>query len=286
MKLHFVLVLLTIIVFGCRGENLEIEINKSSEEQLVKYLSTSSNSDLRLAVAKELAGRKNYTIQILPEVIDALDDPNPLIREYLLLYLGNTGYKLLDITTLNKLDSILLNDTSDVSIAAAKTIAKIGSLHSIPALNSTIQSRDDDGVRLEAMRAIISLGGAKQSILSFIIVLSNEDDLATKQLAVEGLAAAGQDAVCAIPILISYLDNEDLWFRTAVAKSIAEISGEDFEINNKLDEKGIPKIITEIQMWWKASGQYKMYPACDALSSIPRDNLTQQMDLFSSKIGE
>jgi hypothetical protein len=76
---------------------------------------------------------------------------------------------------------------------------------------------------------------------------------------------AGKDAECAVPIIVQYLKDEDMWFRAASAEAIAHISGNDALIDNRVTDTADGKqvqVVTNINDWWSQSGQYHNYPSC------------------------
>ena len=262
MKMHLGLIVFFFMLSGCNMlQNFSGEMRRASIDELIEYLDD-DDQNVRLAASKELTSREYNIIPITPELISALNDLNPRVQENILSFIANS-IQSLDNITREEVESLLLDEEISVSISAVKTLGKIGNSSSISALQNLLKKRSDPGIRHETIRAIISLGGAGQSVPLFILVLQESDGLAEKQMAVEGLAAAKQDAMCAIPILINNLRHDDRWFRAANAKAVAEISGENFQVSGTLDEEGDVQIVDDVQVWWQNTGQNREYPRCE-----------------------
>ena len=250
------------MLFSACTPGRQTDLRHKSISEVAALLKNPDRS-VRLAAATELSKRGTAVATIISELNSALDDADPYVQVMVLYSLGNAGTQTgIDI---RKIIDLLHNSSPDVASVAANTLAKINVSESLDDLQKVILEREDYRIRIESIKSIISLNGASQSVPIFVFVLENDRDRTVKQNAIKGLSVAGKDAECAVPILVQYLKDDDMWFRAASAEAIAHISGNDTLIDKSVIDTADGKqvqVVMNINDWWSHSGQYLNYPSC------------------------
>ena len=246
----------------------EVDLSNKDTTELADLL---KDPDQRIvkAAATELSTRGSAVIPVIPNLNDALDNPDPYIQIMVLLTLGNAGDQ--PETDISKIRSLLYDPSPDVAAAAANTLGKINDFESIGELQKITIKEKDYRIRIETIKSIISLGGSSQSVPIFIYVLENDSNQTVRKNAIEGLGEAESSAICAIPSLIENLDRNDMWFRAVSAEAIARISGNDELIDYRITDFGDGEevqVVINIKNWWGRSGQHFNYPDCELLNDV------------------
>jgi HEAT repeat protein len=173
----------------------------------------------------------------VPELIDALEDPDPMMRLSAVTALGRLGTEA--GPAVPALTKILTNtaSTSEMRIAVAYTLRDIGpsAASAAPELVKMVHTDINKGARAAAAGALGGLGDTS---------------------VVPDLAAVLYDADASRSLMI------------AAARAIAALTSNSFTDSQpgsgvRFTEDGTPFLILEARSWWESEGQYQEWTAID-----------------------
>jgi 3-methyladenine DNA glycosylase AlkD len=172
---------------------------------------------LQASILEENGTRKNYfevvgeavacekvaSIEVIPDLISSLEDPDPVVRKESAQALGCIGKEA--TTAIPALTQTLGDEKKWVRIAAAWALGRIGP-EAIPSLTQALENQDAN-IRAAAAWGLGYIGSeANESIPVLIQALGDEDETVC-QAAAWALGGIGSAAV---PTLIQVLEDKDL----------------------------------------------------------------------------
>jgi HEAT repeat protein len=171
----------------------------------------------------------------LPEITQALRDPNPFVRWTAARTLRNVPPAKVRHDAVRALAFMLMDSDQDVSKAAALTLEALGKYaeDAVPELGHMIANADpanrawDPDNRLAAMRALAAIGPERTmvAIPKLIAALADQEER-IRRLAAETLGLYGPAARSALPALWQALRDEDGEVRLHAAEAILSIKSE------------------------------------------------------------
>jgi HEAT repeat protein len=157
---------------------------------------------------------------VLPALLEALRDPEPIVRARVASALGDLGPEARD--AVYPLVEALRDPDSSVRNSAASALGQIGPA-ARPAMPSLLEMLRDEELRGYAAYALVQMGPEARDAVPALVDLLRSDDLAGRQLAMGTLGGIGPDAAPAVPVLLEMFKDTQDPLRLAVARALRGI---------------------------------------------------------------
>ena len=187
----------------------------------------SEDVSVRRAAASEISYRVRprhffrpyeYWAEAVPSMIEALQDPDPLVRMHManaFVFLGSNAPEAAPF-----LVEALGDEAPEVRFAAANALARIGEIteEAVPVLIEALGREGDFQVRRDAAKSLGYMGGEAKGAVSELIVALDDEHENVAFFAANTLKSLGPAASEAVPKFLSLMDSENMYVRWYSAK--------------------------------------------------------------------
>ena len=189
--------------------------------ELTKALKDNHDQTRQSAIyGLSLAGADAHTA--VPSLIEALQEPNPEIRDRAFDALSQIRHP----STVTALSRKLRHSSAGVRVLAARCLASMGpwAREAIPFLIEASGDTDSD-VRQSAVEALGKIRPNSETVIAALSKALSDPRPHVRAKAAEALGAGGSAAASAVPALIERLKDEDRKIRATAAESLGAIGG-------------------------------------------------------------